>query len=261
MSTYLQAGINGVLIGSIYGLIAYGLTLIFGIMRVINFAHASLLMLAMMASYHLTLLGMDPFLSILVLGPVFFCFGYVLQRTLIERVFKMEAGVREPLSALLVTAGLLVLIENLVLLVVGPGYRTAVTIYTGQTFKVAGLILKLPWVYGFLAAILSYLALSSFLRWTRLGQAIRATGQDRDVARLMGINHYHIYGIAFGIGMALLAVSGAILMPFYYVHPAVGNVFGTNSFIVVILGGLGSVPGRSAPEFLSASSNRSALCS
>ena len=243
MSTYLQAGVNGLLIGSIYGLIAYGLTLIFGIMRVINFAHASLLMLAMMAAYHVNLLGVDPYLSLIVLAPAFFGLGYVLQRTLIERVLKLEAGVREPLSALLLTAGLLVLIENLVLLVVGPGYRTAATIYTGQTFKIAGLILKVSWVYGFLAAILSYLALSSFLRWTRIGQAIRATGQDRDVARLMGIDHYHIYGIAFGIGMALLAVSGAVLIPFYYVHPAVGNVFGTNSFIIVILGGLGSVPG------------------
>jgi branched-chain amino acid transport system permease protein len=243
MSTYLQAVVNGILIGSIYGLIAYGLTLIFGIMRVINFAHASLLMMAMIAAYYATQLGIDPYLSILILGPLFFGLGYLLQRTLIERVLRMEAGVREPLSALLLTAGLLVLFENLVLLCVGPGYRTAKTIYTGQTFKLGTLIIKASWLYGFFTAILSYGALSSFLRWTRIGQAIRATGQDRDVARLMGIDHYHIYGVAFGIGMALLAISGAVLTPFYYVHPAVGWVFGTNSFIIVILGGLGSVPG------------------
>ena len=243
MNIYLQAAVNGVLIGSIYGLIAYGLTLIFGIMKVINFAHASLLMLAMFAAFLATYLGFDPYLSLIVVGPLFFALGYALQRTLIERAFRLEPGVREPLSVLLLTAGLLVLFENLALLCIGPGYRTAKTIYTGQTFKIGSIIIKSPWFYGFVAALLAYAILAAFLKWTRLGQAIRATGQDRDVARLMGIDHYHIYGVAFGIGMVMLAIAATVLVPFYYVHPAVGGVFGTNSFIIVILGGLGSIPG------------------
>jgi branched-chain amino acid transport system permease protein len=197
----------------------------------------------MFMAFYCSQWGVDPYLSLLFIIPVFFGLGYLLQRTLIEHVFKMEPGVREPLSALLLTAGLLVLIENAILLFVGPDYRTAKTAYTGSTFKISTIIIKSAWFYGFLATIASYLLLSSFLKWTRLGQAIRATGQDRDVARLMGIDHFHIYGISFGIGMALLGVSGAILIPFYYVHPAVGWVFGTSSFIIVILGGLGSISG------------------
>jgi branched-chain amino acid transport system permease protein len=162
---------------------------------------------------------------------------------LIEHALKKEPGVREPISVLLLTAGLLVLIENLVLMFAGPGYRTAKTVYNGATFKIGTLIVKASWLYGGLAALVAHVLIVSFLRLTRLGQAIRATGQDRDVARLMGIDHYHIYGVAFGIGMALVALAGAVLIPFYYVHPTVGGVFGTNSFIIVILGGLGSVPG------------------
>jgi branched-chain amino acid transport system permease protein len=243
MYIYIQAIINGVLIGSIYGFIAFGLTLIFGIMRVINFAHASLLMLAMFLAFFLCLAGMNPYLSLIIVIPVFYGLGYLLQRTLIERILRMEAGVREPLSALLLTAGLLVLIENLVLLFVGPDYRTAKTIYTGATFKVGDYIIKTAWFYGFLTTVLAYILLTLFFKWSRLGQAIRATGQDRDVARLMGIDHYHIYGVSFGIGMALLGVAGTILVPFYYVHPAVGWVFGVTSFIIVILGGLGSISG------------------
>jgi branched-chain amino acid transport system permease protein len=243
METYIQAIVNGFLMGSIYGLIAFGLTLIFGIMRVINFAHASLLMMAMFLAYGLCQVGINPYLSLIFVVPVFFGLGYALQRTLIERALKMEAGVREPMSVLLLTAGLLVLFENLVLLGVGPDYRTAQTIYTGATFKVSGIIIKSAWFYGFLATVVSYFLLSGFLKWTWLGQAIRATGQDREVARLMGINHYHIYGVAFGVGMALLGVSGTILVPFYYIHPAVGWVFGIGSFIIVIFGGLGSIGG------------------
>jgi branched-chain amino acid transport system permease protein len=243
MFIYAQAAVNGILIGSIYGLIAFGLTLIFGIMRVINFAHASLLMLAMFVAFYLSRAGLNPYLSLIIEIPLFYGLGYLIQRSLIERVFKMEPGVREPLSALLLTAGLLVLIENLVLLLVGPDYRTAQTSYSGTTFKIAGLIIKRPWLYGFLTTVVAYFLLTFFFKWSRLGQAIRATGQDRDMARLMGIDHYHIYGVSFGIGMALLGVSGAVLIPFYYVHPAVGWVFGVSSFIIVILGGLGSISG------------------
>jgi len=240
---YIQALVNGILIGSIYGLIAFGLTLIFGILRVINFAHASLLMLGMFLAYGLCKLGINPYLSIIVVVPVFFGFGYLLQRTFIEHCYKMEVGVREPMSVLLLTFGLLVLIENGVLLVFGPNYLTAKTIYSGTTFKVSGIIIRAPYFYGFLATVICYLLLSSFLKWTWVGLALRATGQDRDAARCMGINHWHIYGVGFGIGLALVGVSATILVPFYYVHPVVGWVFGITSFIIVILGGLGSTAG------------------
>jgi len=243
MEIYAQAIVNGILIGSIYGFTAFGLTLIFGIMRVVNFAHASLLMMSMFLAYAVARTGVNPYLAILVEIPVLFIVGYILQRSLIEHVIKKEPGVREPMSVLLLTAGLLVLIENLALVLFGPDYKMARTAYFGATFKLSGIIIKTAWFYGLIATLGCYFLVNAFLRWTRLGQAIRATGQDRDAAQLMGIDHYHIFGVAFGIGMALLGVCGAILVPFYYVHPAVGWVFGINSFIIVILGGLGSIPG------------------
>lgn len=241
--TYIQAITNGILIGSIYGFIAFGVTLIFGILRVINFTHGSLLMLAMYLAYAISLTGINPYLGIFVEAPVFYIFGYILQRTLFERVFKNEPGVREPMSALLLAFGLLVLFENVVLLVTGPDYRMAQTIYGGATFNISNILIKKSWLYGFIITVICYFFLSNFLKRTWLGHAIRAVGQDRDAARLMGIDHFKIFGVAFGIGMALLAVAGAILIPFFYIHPAVGWNFAISSFVIVILGGLGSVVG------------------
>ncbi|RLE14286.1 branched-chain amino acid ABC transporter permease [Candidatus Aerophobetes bacterium] len=240
----IQALINGVLMGGVYGLTALGLTLIFGVMKVINWAHGSFIMVGMFAGYWLwTLTGIDPYLGLIIIVPALFLLGYFVQDALIKPVFRSEVGVREPIGVLILTAGLWLFIDNFALLLFGPFYRTARTPYSGLTYDVGGLLISAPRLYAFIITIVAAYVLSTFLKKTRLGIAIRATGQDRDTASLMGIDVYRIYNIAFGIGIAITGLVGSLLVPFYYIHPQAGFVFDIRAFIIVVLGGLGSVPG------------------
>lgn len=240
----LNAAVNGILMGGVYALIALGLTLIFGIMKVVNFAHGALLMLAMYASYYIWYFTkIDPYYGLVVVVPVMFAVGYLVQRFLIRPVFKAEADVREPISVLLLTAGLMVTLENMALLVFGGDYVTAKTSITGVTYHFGPISVAAAKLYAFgitlVAAVLFYI----FLQHMEIGRAMRAVGQDRTAAALMGIDVYRIYDIAFATGVALLGVAGSVLVPFYYAQPSVGQIFGTRAFITVVLGGLGSVPG------------------
>jgi branched-chain amino acid transport system permease protein len=240
----LQALINGILMGSVYGLTALGLTLIFGVMKVINFAHGSCLMVGMFASYWLvTLTGIDPYLGLIFIVPFCFGFGYLVQDKLISPVFRMEKGVREPFGVLLLTSGMWLLLDNLALLLFGADFRSIKTPYSGVSYQVGNILIIGPRLYAFIGAIVGVYVLHLFLKKAVLGQAIRATGQDRDVAGLMGVNVYRIYNIAFGIGIAITGFVGGLLTPFYYVHPTVGYVFDIKAFVIVVLGGLGSIPG------------------
>ncbi|WP_027717177.1 branched-chain amino acid ABC transporter permease [Desulfovirgula thermocuniculi] len=240
----LSAVVNGILMGGIYGLLALGLTLIFGIMKIINFAHGAFLMVAMILSYWLwRIMGLDPYLSIVVIIPLMFVLGYLTQRYLIKPVLDAEKDVREPIGALLLTAGLSVAIENFVLMVFGADYLMAQTSYSGASINLSGLSISVPRLYAFIATLIVTVLFYQFLNKTELGRAMRATGQDRGVALLMGINVPKVYGIAFGIGTAIAGLTGIFLIPFYYAHPTVGEVFITKAFIIVVLGGLGSVPG------------------
>ncbi len=236
--------INGILMGGIYSLLALGLTLIFGIMKIINFAHGCLLMLGMITTYWIwRALGIDPYLLIILVFPIMFGVGYVTQRYVIRPVLVAEKDVREPISALLLTAGLAVALENFVLMVFGADYLMAKTSYSGQTFNLFGILVSVSRTYAFIATLLITFLFFRFLTKTELGRAMRATGQDRGAALLMGIDVTKVYSIAFGIGTALSGVAGLALLPFYYAHPSVGQVFMTKAFIIVVLGGLGSVPG------------------
>ncbi|BDG59064.1 branched-chain amino acid ABC transporter permease [Caldinitratiruptor microaerophilus] len=239
-----NAIVNGILMGGIYGLIALGLTLVFGIMRVVNFAHGALLMVSMYAAYfawHYTRLY--PYFTVFVVAPFMFVVGFLLQRYLIRPVFKAEADVREPISALLLTAGLMVTLENMALLFFGADYRTAKTTLSGVTYHLGGISVAAPRLYAFLITLVATVIFYVFLQRTETGRAMRAVGQDRSAAALVGINVYRMYDVAFGVGLALLGVAGSVLVPFYYVQPSVGQIFGTRAFITVVLGGLGSVPG------------------
>ncbi|MCL6560051.1 MAG: branched-chain amino acid ABC transporter permease, partial [Firmicutes bacterium] len=243
----LSSIINGILMGGVYGLLALGLTLIFGIMKIINFAHGAFLMVAMLLSYWLwSLLGMDPYLGIFIVFPLMFLIGYSSQRYLIKPVLDAEKDVREPVSALLLTAGMAVAIENFMLMVFGADYLMAKTSYSGVTYSISGLLISAPRLYAFIATLIITFLFYQFLTRTELGRAMRATGQDRGAALLMGINVTKVYGVAFGIGTALSGLAGVLLIPFYYAHPSVGEVFITKAFIIVVLGGLGSVPGALA---------------
>ena len=231
MDIILATIINGILMGGVYGLTAMGLTLIFGVMKVINFAHGSFLMAAMFVTYYLfQLTGIGPYLGLVIIVPLLFAFGYFTQQVLIRPVFKIERDVREPISVLMLTAGLWIFMDAFALALFGAFYKTIKTPYKGSVLHLGDVIVSVSRLYAFLTAIILAILLYLFLKKTRLGKAIRATGQDRDAARLMGINIDRIYNVA-------------LLMPFYYVHPVVGVVFDIRAFIIVVLGGLGSIPG------------------
>jgi branched-chain amino acid transport system permease protein len=244
MEYFLQAIVNGLLMGSVYGLTALGLTLIFGVMKVINFAHGSFLMIGMFASYWLfALTGLDPYVGLIVVVPFCFAVGYFTQAVLIQPIFKMEKGVREPLGVLLLTSGLWLFLDNVALLLFGADFRAAKTAYSGMNYQFGSILVSVPRFYAFAGTMAGAIALYVFLKITSIGKAIRATGQDRDVAGLMGVNIYRIYNIAFGIGIAITGLVGGLLTPFFYVHPTVGFAFDIRAFVIVVLGGLGSIPG------------------
>lgn len=244
MDLILQATVNGILMGSIYGLTALGLTLIFGVIKVINFAHGSLLMVGMYTAYWLVLLtGINPYLALIIVVPLLFFFGYYMQEIVIKPVFKAERDVREPITVIIVTTGVWYVLDNLSLILFGAEYRVVKTGLSGKTFLLGELIVSTPKFYGFVATIVTAVLLYWFLKKTRMGKAIIATSFDRDAASLMGINQYKIYNIAFGIGTATAGVAGCVLIPFYYVFPTVGVIFDIRCFIIVVLGGLGSIHG------------------
>ena len=243
VQTFLQGAIGGLLIGGTYALIALGLNIVFGTMRVINFAQGTLLMAGMFLVYWLWVLtGLHPYLSPLVTVPLLFGLGYVIQKALVAPLFARERA-REPMSVLLLTLGLALALENLALLFFAADFKTVQTDLAMRTFKVGGIIVSVPRLIGLLTAGISGAALYLFFTRTDLGRAVRATGQDREVARLMGIDDFRVYNVAFGLSAGLMGIAAAILVPFYYVHPAVGTSFILKAFVIVVLGGMGSMPG------------------
>lgn len=241
----LEDTINGILMGSIYGLTALGLTLIFGVLKVINFAHGSLLMVAMYAAFWaVTLTGVHPYVALVFVVPFMYIFGYYLQDIIIKPIFKAERDVREPATVIIVTTGVWYVLDNLALLFFGPQYRALnANPLKGKMLEFGGMMISVPKLWGFVAALLVGVAVFMFFQKSRMGRAIRATSLDRDAASLMGISQYKIYNIAFGIGTAVAGVAGVALVPFYNVFPTVGVLFDIKCYIIVVLGGLGSIWG------------------
>jgi branched-chain amino acid transport system permease protein len=239
----VQGALSGLLIGGVYGLIALGLNLVFGTMRVINFAQGTLLMVGMFMAYWLHVLtGLHPYLSPLVTVPVLFGLGYSIQVMLITPLLAREKA-REPMSVLLMTLGLALLLENLALMLFRGDYKTVQVSQTNAVWFLGDYIVSVSRFWALVALLATVTALWAFLRHTDLGRAIRAVGQDRQVARLLGINDRVIYNYAFGLSTALMGIAAAALVPFYYIHPGVGTSFLLKAFVIVILGGLGSMPG------------------
>ena len=241
----IEDAINGILMGSIYGLAALGLTMIFGVLKVINFAHGSLLMVSMYVAYWaVTLTGLHPYIALILVVPVMFIFGYLLQDIVIKPIFKAEKNVREPITVIIVTTGVWYILDNLTLLIFGPQYRNLeANPLRGKMLEIGEMMISVPKLWGFGAAVLTTLAIHLFLQKTATGRAIRATSLDREAASLMGINAYKIYNLAFGIGTAIAGVAAVALVPFYNVFPTVGVLFDIKCFIIVVLGGLGSIGG------------------
>jgi branched-chain amino acid transport system permease protein len=237
--TILQLIINGILLGGMYALISIGLTLIFGVLEIVNFAHGEFLMLAMYGSYFLfQFWGMDPYLSLLIILPLFFGVGLVIQRTTIQPILSAP-----PLNQIFMTVGLSMVLQNAALFFWKADYRTVKTSYSGLSLKTSGLMINFPRLVAFALAMVLIAALLVFLKKTFTGMAIRALAQERKAAMLMGINVYRTYQIAFGIGIACVGAAGAMLIPVYFVFPAVGALFVLIAFVVVILGGYNSLIG------------------
>lgn len=240
---FVQALIDGLLIGGVYATIAIGLSLAFGVMRMINWAHGELLMVSMYISFYLIkATGMNPYLVLFVTGTIMFAVGYLLQKTVFNRLLAREKE-REPISVLLFTSGLGMVLSNGVLMLCGSTTQQAQTAYTGTTFKISELIVSVPKTISFVIALAAALALYFVLQKTEVGRAIRATSQNRSVAKLMGIKESKIYCISFGLSIMLVGISGALLIPYMPIYPTVGQVFSFKSFVIVVLGGKGSVIG------------------
>lgn len=233
------ATINGLLIGGIYTLVASGLTLIYGVLHIINFAHGSMLMLAMFGVYYLLMiLGIDPYMSLLIMVPAMYIFGFLLYKLLISR---LAHGKDE--NILLITLGLSILIENLALMFFKGNTRTISVSYSDMMIEVGPTLVSLPKIISFAAAMALCAALGLFIQHTDTGKAIRAVAKERVGARLVGINVDRIFAISYGIGLATLGAAACLLMPIFYVSPTTGHVFVLVAFTIVVLGGMGSFLG------------------
>ena len=239
LETILQLIINGLLLGGIYALLSIGLTLIFGVLEVINFAHGEFLMISMYMTYWLfQAYGVDPYLSLVIIIPVFFLFGLFIQRLIIRPLLNDP-----PLNQIFATIGLGLVFQNLALLFFKADFRAVKPSYSNANILLGELIVSLPRLIAFFVAIGIIAALFLFLKKTFTGKAIRAVAQQRRAAMLMGINVYRTYGIAFGLGIACVGAAGAVLMPLFFVFPTVGSLFVLIAFVVVILGGYNSLTG------------------
>jgi branched-chain amino acid transport system permease protein len=235
----VPAMVAGLTTGAIYALVALGLTLIYGVLHIINFAHGSLLMLALYGVFFLhALLGVDPYLALPILVPAFFAVGYALQRGVI-----MTASHGKDQNILLVTLGLAIIIDNLALYLWTSTTRTIDLPYAFEVIDLGVALVPIPRAIAFFGALAVAGALWLLVARTELGRAIRAVAKERQGARLVGIDVEHIYAMSFGIGTACLAVAACLLMPSFYVTPQVGYAFVLIAFTTVVLGGMGSFEG------------------
>jgi branched-chain amino acid transport system permease protein len=238
-SFILQSMINGLLIGGVYSLVAIGLNMIFGVMKIINFAHGSLMMVGMYACYWAVRLGgVDPYLSILMVIPLLFVLGALIQRLFINPIIDAPEH-----NQLLLTLGLSLFLENLALFLWSPDYRVLQTGYASVNFHYGDISLSLVRILAFVISMFGTAALFLLLTKTDLGKAIRAASEEPVGAMIVGVNVRKIYMVSFGVGAACAGVAGAAVAPFFPVYPTVGGLFVITAFVVVVLGGMGSFIG------------------
>ncbi|HVI75175.1 MAG TPA: branched-chain amino acid ABC transporter permease [Anaeromyxobacteraceae bacterium] len=246
METFAQAVVSGVLTGTLYAMIGIGLTIVFGVMRIINIAHGEMVMLGMFGAYWgQTLWKLDPFLSLLLWTPLMFLAGVLVYRLLVRPI--LGGG---ELNTLLYTAGLSLLVANVALLLWSGDYRTISLSYGATPLRPLGLSVAAPLAIAFAVALGLTGALWAFLARTNLGRAIRATSQNAEAAVLMGVDVERVALVTFGLGTALAGAAGVLLAPSLYLYPTVGELLIVKCFVVVVLGGLGSVPGAIAGGLL-----------
>ena len=236
---FLSALANGLMTGAVYALVALGLTLVYGVLHIINFAHGATLTAAMFAVFFAhSVFKIDPYLALFILTPLFFGLGYAVQRLIINR-----ASHGEDSNILLVTLGLSIIIENALLAGFRSDTRSIDVPYGFAVIEIGTLFLSTPKVIAFFASFVVAGLLWLLLARTDTGKAIRAVSREKTGAALSGINVDHIYAVTFGLGAACLAIAACLLMPTFLVNPRIGNAFVLVAFTIVVLGGMGSIAG------------------
>jgi branched-chain amino acid transport system permease protein len=235
----IQQLVNGLLIGCVYSLIAIGLTLIWGVMNIVNFAHGDFLMLGMFTSFWCyTLFHIDPLFSIPLCGILLFGLGVLIYKFAVSKVMRGPM-----LAQLVVTFGISMLISNIAVLLWTPDFRVIDKPMLSGTWSFGLVQISVVKVVASLGSVVVSGALILFLNGSRIGKAILATEMNRDSALLMGINTDRVNALSFGIGSALVGIAGGFLAMYYYIYPQVGGLFGLLSFAIVALGGFGSISG------------------
>ncbi len=241
MDVFLQTLVAGFLKGGLYALIGIGMTLIMGVMGIINLAHGQLMMLAMYVTFVLNTMGVDPYVSLFVAMPSLFLLGVAIQKFLLNPLIKVETILPE--NQVLMTVGIGMVLTEIARFTFSSDYKYITTDYSNRTFALGNISFSVALTIAFGIALAFTAAMFWFLLKTDLGRSIRATAQDKDAATLMGVNTARITVITFGIGSALVAAAGCLLAPVYYIFPDIGGPFTSKAFIITILGGLGSTVG------------------
>jgi branched-chain amino acid transport system permease protein len=231
--------VSTILLGGIYALIAVGLTLIFGIMRVVNFAHGEFLMLGMyLAFWSFALFTLDPFVVVLVSVPVFLLVGLVIYMLVMKGIIRASHNVQ-----IFTTVGLSTLLQNVALVAWSGDFRYVRPWHLGVVLHLGDSTFNLTQVVAFAIAVALTVGLFAFMKLTHTGRVMRATAQDRDAATLMGIDTDRVYRLTFAIGTACVGAAGVLVAPLYSVYPTAGLQFVLLSYVVVVLGGLGDIVG------------------
>lgn len=242
MLVFLQTILAGLLIGGIYSLIGIGMTLIMGVMGIINLAHGQLMMVAMYITFVLShYMHIDPYISLLATMPSLFLLGCFVQGFLLNPLMKKESILPE--NQVLMTVGIGMVLAETARFMFSSDYKTVKTAYSTSVFFLGDICFNVPMCIAFIFAIALTVTLFWFLLKTDTGRSIRATAQDRDAAALMGINTSRITIITFGLGSSLAAAAGSLLIPIFYLFPDIGGPFTLKAFVITVLGGLGSTVG------------------
>jgi branched-chain amino acid transport system permease protein len=231
--------IIGILLGGLYVVVALGLSLVFGVMKVINVAHGTLVILGSYFAFAVvSTFGIDPILGLLIGIPAFFLLGILIEKFLLNRAVKLSAD-----AALIIAFGIALVVQNVMQIIWTPMSRSLITDYSFESIQIGDLYIPVVYMLDFVAALVVMIVIHQFLKRTYLGQAITASSQDRQTAELMGINPNRVYQIAFGIAMALAAIAGVFYGLTFPFNPTTGNALLIIAFGVIILGGLGSMVG------------------
>lgn len=245
MQQFVAVLLNSLLAAGLYATMAYGLAVIYGVMRIINLAHAGLMMLGAYITFALfTRFSLDPFLGLVIVGPLFFMFGVILYFILGRRM--AGAGTAPSIESLLLLFGVWLVLQNTAYVIWTGDTQSILTSYTMKSIKIAGVRVGLPNVFVFLASVASLVFLNILLTRTYLGKAIRAVTQNRDAALLAGVNANVISATAFGLGTAFAGIAGAMLSTLMAFTPDFGRSFLLKAFCIIVLGGMESVTGVAA---------------